>query len=102
MVHTFRGHISFYRFILVIALTFIPFFGIIILNHNNFSFADNLNPIIDVDDEVYVQHDENKQDRYLLTSEGTQTVVYNIIPVKYTASHQWTEDGQYIENFTGS
>ena len=102
MVHTFRSHTSFYKFIVIVALNFILFFGVVILDYNNFSFADSLNPIIDVGNEVYVQHDENKQDRYLLTSEGEQTVVYNIIPVKYTASHQWTQDGQYIENFTGS
>ncbi len=102
MGRAFRKRISFRRFIPVAIFIFILFFGAVILSRNNFGFADDLNPIIDVGDEVYVQHDENKQDRYLLTSEGAQTVVYNVIPVKYTASHQWTEDGQYVEDFTDS
>ena len=60
-----------------------------------------LNNVIDIDTDIYVQHDDNNNDVYLLTSEGNQTIVYKIINVTYTASKQWTRDGLYIDDSTG-
>lgn len=60
-----------------------------------------LNSTIDVGTDIYVQHDSNNNDVYLLNSEGKETTVYKIINVKYTASKQWTRDGLYIDDSTG-
>lgn len=49
-------------------------------------------------DELYVQHDGNGKDIYLLTSQGDRATVYQIIDVKLTAAKQWTESGQYIDD----
>ena len=60
-----------------------------------------LNNNIDVDTDIYVQHDNDNNDIYLLNSEGSETIVYKIINAKYTASKQWTRDGLYIDDTTG-
>ena len=60
-----------------------------------------LNNNIDVGTDIYVQHDNNNNDIYLLNSEGSATTVYKIINAKYTASKQWTRDGLYIDDTTG-
>lgn len=60
-----------------------------------------LNNNIDVGTDIYVQHDNDNNDIYLLNSEGSQTTVYKIINAKYTASKQWTRDGLYIDDTTG-
>ena len=49
-------------------------------------------------EEVFVQHDEKNQDKYLLSSQGDSTIVYQIINVKLTAGKQWTETGLYVDN----
>lgn len=49
-------------------------------------------------DEVFVQHDGNGRDKYLLTSQGNTTTVYQIINVNLTAARQWTETGLYVED----
>ena len=59
-----------------------------------------LNTVIDVGQDVYVQHDNNNNDIYILSSGGDQTVVYKIVNVTYTANKQWTETGLYIDDFT--
>ena len=58
-----------------------------------------LNTITDVGADVYVQHDNQNQDLYLLSSERG-TTVYKILNVKYTAKKQWTQNGRYIDDFT--
>ncbi len=62
--------------------------------------VDLLDTMIDIDEEIYVQHDSNNQDIYLLESQGKETTVYQIINVTYTAKKQWTKDGLYIDDFT--
>ena len=47
--------------------------------------VDLLDTMIDIDEEIYVQHDSNNQDIYLLESQGKETTVYQIINVTYTA-----------------
>ena len=47
-------------------------------------------------EEVFVQHDKNNQDRYLLSLQGDLTIIYHIINVKLTAGKQWTETGRYV------
>ena len=59
----------------------------------------SLNTIADVGVDVYVQHDNQNQDIYLLSSERG-TTVYKILNVKYTAKKQWTQNGRYIDDFT--
>ncbi len=59
----------------------------------------SLNPVIDVGDEIYVQHDEDNQDIYDLKKSGTgTTIVYKTMLVKFTADKAWTRDGKYIDN----
>ena len=59
-----------------------------------------LNTILNVENDIFVQHNSQNEDVYLLQSQGTQTTVYELVNVKYTADKQWTEDGQYINDFT--
>lgn len=63
-------------------------------------YGKELNTILSVENTIYVQHNSEKEDVYLLESQGTETTVYELINVKYTADKQWTEDGQYINDFT--
>jgi|GEM_PF-1101986 len=58
-----------------------------------------LNTVTDVGQDIYVQHDNQNQDIYLLSSERG-TTVYKILNVKYTAKKQWTQNGRYIDDFT--
>ena len=59
----------------------------------------SLNTVTDVGTEIYIQHDNQNQDVYLLSSERG-TTVYKLINVKYTAKKQWTQTGRYIDDFT--
>ncbi len=59
-----------------------------------------LNEVIDVGQDVYVQHDSQNKDVYILSSQGNQTTVYKILNVKYTANKQWTTNGLFIDDFT--
>ena len=47
---------------------------------------------------IYVQHDGNGKDVYLLSLQGDLTTVYQTINVKFTAAKQWTESGLYIND----
>ena len=47
-------------------------------------------------EEVFVQHNKEHRDIYLLSSQGDLTTVYQIINVKLTAGKQWTETGRYV------
>jgi len=68
-----------------------------------FSFIQNISASnnINIETDIYVQHDASNKDIYLLNSEGVETVVYKVINVVYTASKQWTRDGIYIDDKTG-
>jgi len=66
---------------------------------------ESLNPIIEVDDKVYVQHQEPDEngfiyDSYLLEPTGDETTIYEVLNLKYTAGKQWTRDGLYIDDAT--
>ncbi|MDD6069417.1 MAG: leucine-rich repeat protein [Clostridiales bacterium] len=59
-----------------------------------------LNPVIDVGNKMYVQHDESNNDVYdLQKSETGTTTVYEVILPKFTANKAWTNKGEYIDNF---
>lgn len=60
-----------------------------------------LNQNIDVGSEIYVQHDDENNDKFILTSEGETTICYKYIFAKYTAGKQWTKDGLYIDSTDG-
>lgn len=87
--------------VLIFALVFFEFFKF----NKSYSYdqinTSQLNSVLDIDNDIYVQHDENNHDVYLLNSEGEYTTVYKIINVTYTASKQWTRDGLYIDDLTG-
>ena len=76
-------------------------------NRNNYRFSTRkqtelmslLNTITDVGQDIYVQHDNQNQDLYLLSLERG-TTVYKLINVKYTSKKQWTQSGLYIDDFT--
>ena len=72
-----RKRIILFIFIIVLIVFFINY-----VNANNDKSSSDLNSIIDVGQDVYVQHNNNNEDIYLLTSQGTQTVVYKILNVK--------------------
>ena len=66
--------------------------------HANETFT-SLNHVIDVGNEIYVQHDENNEDVYeLKKSELGKTIVYRTILPEFTAGKAWTKEGQFIEN----
>ena len=69
-------------------------------SNNNPLNDKEINTILNVENDIYVQHNSEKEDVYLLESQGTETTVYELINVKYTADKQWTEDGQFINDFT--
>ena len=57
---------------------------------------DTLNTI--TSEEMFVQHDDDGKDIYLLTPQGNSTTVYQIINVNLTASKLWTESGLYVND----
>ena len=61
---------------------------------------ETLNAIIQ--DVIYVQHDGNGKDIYLLNSQGDSTTIYQVINVSLTASKQWTETGLYVNDPEGN
>lgn len=61
----------------------------------------SLNPVIDVGEKIYVQHDENNNDVYDLQKSGTGvTTVYEIVLAEFTAGKAWTTKGEFIDNVT--
>lgn len=57
------------------------------------------NPLIDVGNKIYVQHDENNNNVYDLKKSDTgTTVVYENILAEFTASKAWTTKGDYIDD----
>lgn len=59
----------------------------------------SLNPIIDVGNQIYVQHDENNENIYDLKKSGTgTTIVYKTILAEFTAGKAWTKEGEFIDN----
>ena len=93
-------------FTLIITLI-LTFFAPGFVNKSNYKLSvkkqtelkSPLNTTIDVGEDVYVQHDENNKDVYLLSSEGAETTVYKILNIKYTADKVWTMKGRYIDDF---
>ena len=61
---------------------------------------DTLNTI--ASDVIYVQHDGNGKDIYLLNSQGDSTTIYQVINVNLTAAKQWTETGLFINDPEGN
>lgn len=62
-----------------------------------------LNPVIDVGNKIYTQHDEDNNDIYDLQKSGTGiTVVYERILVEFTADKAWTTSGEFIDNVSTS
>ena len=59
-------------------------------------YKDTVNIV--ASDAIYVQHDSDGQDTYLLTMQGDSTTIYQIIDVKLTAAKQWTEYGLYVND----
>ena len=63
----------------------------------------SLNPVIEVGDKMYVQHDENNNNIYELKKSDTgTTVVYENILPEFTASKAWTTKGDYMDDFFSS
>lgn len=85
---------------LVIVALLISIFTIKVMALQNNNQTNELNNIIKLESDIYVQHDNNNEDIYLLDS-NKGTTLYKIINVTYTASKQWTKDGLYIDDLTG-
>lgn len=61
----------------------------------------SINPVIDVGDKIYVQHDEDNNNVYDLQKSGTGvTTVYETILVEFTAGKAWKTNGEYIDNIS--
>lgn len=61
---------------------------------------ETLNPLIDVGDEIYVQHDADNNNVYdLQLSETGVTTVYKVILANFTAGKAWTTTGDYVDNW---
>ena len=59
-----------------------------------------LNPVIDVGDKIYVQHDAENKDVYDLKKSGTgMTTVYEVILPNFTADKAWTNKGEFVDNW---
>ncbi|MBQ3514048.1 MAG: hypothetical protein IJA32_09680 [Lachnospiraceae bacterium] len=59
-----------------------------------------LNPVIDVGDKIYVQHDEENKDVYDLQKSGTgTTTVYEVMLPNFTAGKVWTTKGEFADNW---
>ena len=59
-----------------------------------------LNPVIDVGDKIYVQHDSENKDVYDLQKSGTgTTTVYEVILPNFTADKAWTNKGEFVDNW---
>lgn len=65
-------------------------------NSDSLEYEDTLNS--NTSEMIYVQHDDNGKDIYLLTSQENVTTVYQIINVNLTASKLWTESGLYVDD----
>ena len=59
----------------------------------------SLNPVMEVGEKVYVQHDENNNNVYDLQKSGTgTTIVYETILPEFTANKAWTISGEFVDN----
>lgn len=85
--------------ILLLAITILLFNCDCLQVHAKEEFTP-LNPVIDVGNKMYVQHNEANNDVYdLQKSETGTTTVYEVILPKFTANKAWTNKGEYIDNF---
>ena len=84
----------------IIILTIILIFiNITYLNIYAEEGFESLNPVINVGENIYVQHDKNNNDVYYLKkSETGITTVYETILPEFTANKAWTTSGKYIDN----
>ena len=58
-----------------------------------------LNPIIDVGENFYVQHDENNNIIYDVKKSGTGvTTLFKLLYPEFVANKAWTNKGEYIDN----
>lgn len=86
------------RKILLVTIILI-FMNIACLNTYAKEEFESLNPVIDVGEKIYVQHDENNNDIYDLHKSDTGiTIVYEPIIPELTANKAWTTSGEYIDN----
>ncbi|MBQ4530074.1 MAG: leucine-rich repeat protein [Lachnospiraceae bacterium] len=59
----------------------------------------SVNPVIDVGEKIYVQHDADNNDIYDLQKSGTgTTTVYELVLAEFTANKAWTTSGEFIDN----
>lgn len=59
----------------------------------------SVNPVIDVGEKIYVQHDSDNNDIYDLQKSGTgTTTVYELVLAEFTANKAWTTSGEFIDN----
>ena len=66
---------------------------------NSTSAFQTLNPVIEVGNKIYVQHDEENNNVYELQKSGNGvTTVYEYIPVNFTAGWAWYIDGTHMED----
>ncbi len=85
-------------FVLIVALTFSNIGNMEVCAKDEFT---SLNPVIDVGEKIYVQHDENNNSVYDLQKSGTGvTTVYETILPEFTAGKAWTTSGEFIDNIT--
>ena len=61
---------------------------------------NTLNPLIEVGDKIYVQHDAENKDVYDLKKSGTgTTTVYEVIIPNFTAGKAWKTTGEFVDNW---
>lgn len=59
----------------------------------------SVNPVIDVGEKIYVQHNADNNDIYDLQKSGTgTTTVYELVLAEFTANKAWTTSGEFIDN----
>ena len=59
----------------------------------------SINPIIDVGNKIYVQHDANNNDVFELKKSGTgTTIVYEQMFPEFTANKVWLKNGKFADN----
>ncbi len=60
----------------------------------------SLNSLIEVGDDIYVQHDSDNNNVYdLKKSSGGKTTVYKVVIPEFTAGKAWTTTGDYVDNW---
>ena len=87
------------KILLIVIILILIFMNITCLEVYAKEEFTSLNPVIEVGEKMYVQHDENNNDIYdLQKSETGITTVYQTILPEFTANKAWTTTGEYIDN----